>query len=120
MSMKIPAYIKLTEDGADILLSSKKTKINGVVIDRIKMAMPKAGLLRMAQVKYPGSNVEQESYIFCSACTLTQEELDSLDARDYERVQLAYRFLTSELGELEAGPQGGADAPGEQSALPTL
>lgn len=120
MSMKIPAYIKLTDDGADILLSSKKTKINGVVIDRIKMAMPKAGLLRIAQVKYPGSNVEQESYIFCSTCALSLEELDSLDARDYERVQLAYRFLTSELGEIENRSQGSNDTAGEQSALPTL
>ncbi len=120
MSEKIPVYIKITDTGATVALSSKNTKISGVLVDRIQMTMPTAGLLRIAQIQHPGSNADQEAYLFSSICSMTAEELDAMTVRDYARVQLAYRFLTSELGEFEAGPQGGNDAPGEQSALPTL
>lgn len=120
MSEKLPEFIKINDDGAEITLSSKKTKISGIIVDRIKMAMPTAGTLRIAQVKYPSSNADQEAYTFSSICAVTPEELDALTVRDYSRVQLAYRFLTTELGTIEGGPEGSGDAAGEQSALPTL
>lgn len=120
MAEKIPAYIELSDDGAVIVLSSKKMKISGVLVDRIKMSMPTAGILRIAQVQHPGSNADQESYLFSSLCGLTTEELDAMTVRDYTRVQLAYRFLTSELGEIENRSQGSGNQAGDQSALPTL
>lgn len=120
MVEKIPSYIELSDDGAVIKLSSKKTKIGGILVDHLKMTMPTAGILRISQVKHPASNADQEAYIFSSICSITTEELDTLIARDYSRVQLAYRFLVSELGEVEDGHQGSNESAGNQTALPTL
>ncbi len=120
MSEKTPDYIELNDDGAIVKLSSKKTKISGITVDRINMTMPTAGTLRIAQIKHPSSNADQEAYIFSSICAVTAEELDAMTVRDYSRVQLAYRFLTSELGTIENGPKGSNDAAVNQSALPTL
>lgn len=95
--VKNPTWLVVTDEGATITLSTKKS-FNGVVQDRITLTSPTVKLVRACQKQAGNDDSLLDDMLFSSLASVGLADIQSLTVKDYNRVQRGYFRMVEEDG----------------------
>lgn len=95
--LKIPAWMTIDHDSATVRLRHPRD-LGGVKVDRIRLMSPNIKLVRACRAAHPKDEEAEEMMLLSSMSQLPIGDLESLDIKDYNRLQQGYFRLYTDDG----------------------